>query len=772
MEEAKLVAASAIALAVTLFAIFSLRPLARRLGLVDKPGGRKAHRGHVPLIGGLCFFFGTVVGLAYLGYVDGFVASLLVPCALIVMTGAVDDLNNLSVKSRLVIQASTAWLVIGATGVYLDSAGHLLGDQVLQLGVIGIPITIVAVIGLVNAFNMMDGIDGLAAGMAMVTIGTIMLFANGAWPVIGVVLLLQVLFAALVPYLCVNLGWPDGRKVFMGDAGSTLIGFLMAWSLIYLSNQKVGVLAPVDTLWCVALPVMDTLAVMQRRVRLGRSPFKPDRQHLHHLVVDAGFPPRIALAMIIALGLGFGALGYLLRDVSELLSLTAFCVAFALYITRAPAVITALAALFVKPAVVRAAHPTIEAFSPSQEHAPGSGVVKALCVLGASPDAAQLAPIAEAMSRDARFESRVCIATQSAEHPEHVLSLFDLQPDVRVTLADDGGDDAQVTSAALGGIDRVLHDFQPDIVVVPGGAATSVATALAATYQRIPVVCVEPAGAATPNAAQDATRKVIGSLAAMHFTATDSASRSLIAGGVPSDRVLVTGDPAARTLHTAVERVHADQDTQRRLTQRFGFLREDAPLLLVLGREKMGERLEPLARALRRIALRRPDIDVVCLMPPSRNMDGIDGMLGAFANIHLVAPDEYLDFAYLADAAYLVLAVSGDVAAEAAPLGKPVLLLNSGTDPTGAVPLTSETPNIRRIDVHEQTISDVVLNLISDRYAWELLRNPEQPPVDACERIVEALAALRPTAEPVAVPLAPVADLVRFASGDRMREVS
>jgi UDP-N-acetylglucosamine 2-epimerase (non-hydrolysing) len=258
----------------------------------------------------------------------------------------------------------------------------------------------------------------------------------------------------------------------------------------------------------------------------------------------------------------------------------------------------------------------------------------------------------------------------------------------------------------------------------------------------------------------------------MHFTATDSASRSLIAGGVPSDRVLVTGDPAARTLHTAVERVHADQDTQRRLTQRFGFLREDAPLLLVLGREKMGERLEPLARALRRIALRRPDIDVVCLMPPSRNMDGIDGMLGAFANIHLVAPDEYLDFAYLADAAYLVLAVSGDVAAEAAPLGKPVLLLNSGTETTSAVPLTSETPNVRRIDVHEQTISDVVLNLISDRYAWELLRNPEQPRVDACERIVEALAALRPTAEPVAVPLAPVADLVRYASGDRMREVS
>ncbi|MDR5382615.1 undecaprenyl-phosphate alpha-N-acetylglucosaminyl 1-phosphate transferase, partial [Salmonella enterica subsp. enterica serovar Typhimurium] len=95
--------------------IFSLRPVARRLGLVDKPGGRKAHKGRVPLIGGLCFFLGTVAGLTYLGYVDAFVASLLVPCALIVMTGAVDDLNNMSVRSRLIIQACTAWLVIGAT---------------------------------------------------------------------------------------------------------------------------------------------------------------------------------------------------------------------------------------------------------------------------------------------------------------------------------------------------------------------------------------------------------------------------------------------------------------------------------------------------------------------------------------------------------------------------------------------------------------------------------------------------------------------------------
>jgi undecaprenyl-phosphate alpha-N-acetylglucosaminyl 1-phosphatetransferase/UDP-N-acetylglucosamine 2-epimerase len=774
MEEAKLVAASAIALAVTLFSIFSLRPVARRLGLVDKPGGRKAHKGRVPLIGGLCFFLGTVAGLTYLGYVDAFVASLLVPCALIVMTGAVDDLNNMSVRSRLVIQACTAWLVIGATGIYLDSAGHLFGDGFeLQLGLLGIPITIVAVIGLVNAFNMMDGIDGLAAGMAMVSIGTILLFAGGGWPALGVVLLLQVLFAALVPYMAVNLGWPDGRKIFMGDAGSTLIGFLMAWSLIYLSHGKVGVLAPVDTLWCVALPVMDTIGVMHRRMRLGRSPFEPDRQHLHHLLCDAGFSARATLAIIVAAGLLLGGLGWSMRNLPEMASLGVFCFVFALYLARLPQAIEAAGKAFAKPATARRIRSRIVHAEPDVAYAesslPTPGVMRALYVLSEPNDAAQIAPIVEQMSRDARFETRVCIAAAEDAPSEGVLGLFDLASDVRVTLAQTDGV-AQVTSAALGTIDRVLSDFRPDVVVVPSGAPTSVATTLAATYQHIPVACVEAAGAPTRDA-QDAARKVMGSLAAVHFTATESVGRALVADGVPSDRVVVTGDPAARTLHTAVDRLHEDDALQRELMQRFGFLRENAPLLLVLGREKMGERMEPLARALRRIALRRPDLDVVCLLPPSRNVDGIDGMLGAFANIHLVAPGDYNAFAYLADAAYLTLATTGECAAEAAPLGKPVLLLNAAGEPgLNASPLTSEMPNVRRIDVHEQTISDVVLNLMTDRRAWEMLRNDERPRVDACERIVEALAAMRPGTATV-VPLVPAGSLPRLAP-ERVRGVS
>ena len=149
MDDAKVVAASVIALAVTLFAIFSLRPVARRVGLVDRPDERKRHRGRVPLIGGLCFFLGTVMGLVYLGYVDRLVASLLVPATLIVMTGVVDDLYSLSVRSRLIVQGCSVFIVIAATGIYLDSAGSVLGFDDLDVGLLGMALTSCAVCGVI-----------------------------------------------------------------------------------------------------------------------------------------------------------------------------------------------------------------------------------------------------------------------------------------------------------------------------------------------------------------------------------------------------------------------------------------------------------------------------------------------------------------------------------------------------------------------------------------------------------------------------------------------
>jgi undecaprenyl-phosphate alpha-N-acetylglucosaminyl 1-phosphatetransferase len=565
MENPKLVAASAIALAVTLVAIFSMRPWARRLGLVDKPDARKRHRGRIPLIGGMCFFLGTLVGLTYLGYLDRFVMSLMAGGALLVAAGVVDDVKDTSVRSRLMIEAAAAAMVIVVSGFYMDHLGNLLGIDGLRLGLIGIPVTIVAVIGLINAFNMLDGIDGLAAAMAMVSIAAVLLYDTAGMSAPGVLLLLQILFAALVPYLFVNLGWPDGRKIFMGDAGSTLIGFVMAWSLIYVSHHSVGRMAPVDVLWCVALPVMDTLAVMHRRIRLGRSPFKPDRQHLHHLLVDAGCPPRMALIAIVSAAGVLVMLGYVLRNAPETVSLALYVAVLAAYMLWLPALLAwlrkpkwwpstppspsagpsmpwssvandrrlALERIAAVPSHASASLAAEDDFPVAVPVLETSSAVKTLCVLAAAPDAVKMAPIAQKLSRDERFDSTVCVTAAPHHETEQVLRLFDLQSDVQLE-AGSGEDAADVAFAALGGMKRVLNEVQPDLVLVPEDASTTLAAALAAYYRHIPVVSIDTGHPDTPpsHLHDDASRKIIHTLASLHVTHSENAERDLLSEGI------------------------------------------------------------------------------------------------------------------------------------------------------------------------------------------------------------------------------------------------
>jgi undecaprenyl-phosphate alpha-N-acetylglucosaminyl 1-phosphatetransferase len=803
MDDAKLVAASAIALAVTLFAIFSMRPLARRLGLVDRPDERKCHRGRIPLIGGLCFFVGTVAGLLYLGYIDRFVASLLVPCALIVMTGAVDDLHNLSVRSRLLIQTCAAGLVIVATGVYLDYTGQVFGTSGLDLGVLGIPITIIAVIGLINAFNMLDGLDGLAASLAMVSIGAIMLFAHADWPTLGVMLLLQVLFASLVPYLLVNLGWPDGRKVFMGDAGSTLIGFLLGWGLIFLSHRGIQRLSPVDALWCVALPVMDTLAVMFRRMRKGLSPFKPDRQHLHHLLQDTGCSPRVTLAAIITASGLFVLSGYALRNASETVSAVVFLVLLVAYVLRFQQGLEWLCG-FVRDhagAGAVAKLPDLIALGASAPDVARQrpNPIKALCVMATPPDAIRMAPIARQLSDDARFDAKVCVAAQRDQTPVQVLKLFGIQPDMQLRIVPRSGQSDDVTSMTLGGMKRVLSQFKPDVVVVPSGASTTLATTLAAFYQQIPVVCVEAGDAVGPvrERLDEATRRITSTLASLHFTPSESTGRQLVEGGVPADRIVVSGDTAVGTLRAAAERIRESAVLRRDLAQCFAFLRAGSPLVLVADNESMrfgnadllgGEPADPVAtspsgptiagdgsfeaicRALRKVATRRPDVDIVYPISQSRVASGhVEELLRACPNIHPIAPTDYLSFAFLLNQAHVVLADSGELAAELASLGKRVLLMQGDGRHATAVDIR----NAGHVGMREQSIASGVFALLDDQRMYDTGSRAvgRVAQRDACARIVETLADF---AQPALVPAAaratpglqarPVAEPLREAS--------
>ncbi|MEZ0469174.1 UDP-N-acetylglucosamine 2-epimerase [Luteimonas salinilitoris] len=750
MEHPKLVAASVIALAVTLFAIFSLRPIARRFGLVDKPDERKRHRGYIPLIGGLCFFLGTLAGLVYLGYLGRFVSSLMAGAGVIVVIGVIDDLNGLSVRSRVLAEAAAVCLVIAASGYYIDDLGALFGEPT-KLGLLGIPLTVVAVIGLINAYNMLDGIDGLAAAMTMVTIIAILLFGDARLSAPGILLLLQVLFAALIPHLFVNLGWPDGRKVFMGDAGSMLVGFLLAWSLIYLSHPSVGRLAPVDVLWCVALPVMDTIAVMYRRFRKGRSPFEPDRQHLHHLLLDAGFSPRAALLAIVATSGFLAMFGYALRNSTDFVSTGAFVALLAAYVfwlpqlkLEPPGMARRRSARAIAGARARAnggdaTVPVPKAMNPAQPRQP----VKALCVISAASEAVTLAPIAQQISQDDRFESKVCITAASARETEDVLQLFDLRPDMKIELDTANDQSGRASPAAHSGMERVLDDTKPDIVLVPADADAAFAATLAAYRRNIPVISVEtgdsPAAGATAGA--DAlARTTVRTLASLHM-ASSQARRNLIEEGVPADRILVADNTAADTLHAALEQFQHDLELNRKLANHYPFLRPDSPLLLVVETPDAVDSAEAIAHALREVAGQRQDVDIVCLVHPGSPVaERINARLGGLANTHAVEAPDYLAAVYLMRNADLIVGC-GELGAEVIEIGNPIVIVRGGSAPVATV----EPSHVTRVLAEGDAIARLVLSLLDGGRAQAATVGPRRHDGNgARQHVLDVLAGMRP----------------------------
>jgi len=320
----------------SVLAILVLRRYAGAMGLVDHPNERKHHTGSVPLVGGLAVFLGVLAGALVWGQFQTFGQVLLGTSCVLVLLGALDDRYDLSVRTRLLVQTVVILTVIGFTGVYIHTLGHIFGYE-LVLGWVGIPVTVVAVIGLLNAFNMMDGIDGLAGSLALVSIAAIALFA-GPGALQGSLVLITLLAIAAIPYLAANLGLM-GRKIFMGDAGSMVVGYLLAWTLIRLSQHPGSHLSPVDVLWCVALPVLDTLAVMYRRLRQGMSPFKPDRGHIHHILLGIGLGPRACLVALVALAASMAFLGSVTTSLGlgSGANLTAFCifaVVYTLTVTR------------------------------------------------------------------------------------------------------------------------------------------------------------------------------------------------------------------------------------------------------------------------------------------------------------------------------------------------------------------------------------------------------------------------------------------------------
>lgn len=334
-----------LAFCLTLLLVELLDRPARRLGLVDQPDEHKRYKGSIPLIGGIamCLAFSMAAILSFsvswtqsrVGALPLSSYSLFTAMVLLALTGAVDDVYRLTARARFIAQIIATLIMSLLGGVYLNNLGDLLGFGAIPLGFLALPFTVFCVVGVTNAINMADGMDGLAGGLGLIATAWLMLLALLSGQHDTDVVLLLLLMAVLSAFLCLNLRhpWRARAQVFMGDAGSMALGFVLCWFLVKLSQGEQPAFSPITAVWIMGLPLMDTVGLMIRRKRQGRSPTQADRQHLHHLLLRMGFSDGKTTAILLIISTLMGAIGVSawLAGIADYIMFYAFIVLFTAY---------------------------------------------------------------------------------------------------------------------------------------------------------------------------------------------------------------------------------------------------------------------------------------------------------------------------------------------------------------------------------------------------------------------------------------------------------
>lgn len=297
-----------------------LRLLAGRFHIMAQPGERKVHQHPVPTVGGIAFAFGAFSSILWWGPKDSTTLSVLLGGLIILGFGVWDDRANLDYRVKLLGQLMAALAVILIGGIRFETIPFLL-DAELPMWV-GIPVTVLFFLAVSNAVNLTDGLDGLAGGLSFLTLCGIAYLAYLSND--STVLLLTVPFlGGVLGFLRYNT-YP--ARIFMGDGGSQLLGFIMGVLAILLTDSARGPFSPVLSLFLLGLPFLDTLGVSGQRLTEGRSPLIGDRKHIHHKLMTAGLSHYEAVMAIYAIQAGMVGLAYLLRWQSDILIVSLYLI--------------------------------------------------------------------------------------------------------------------------------------------------------------------------------------------------------------------------------------------------------------------------------------------------------------------------------------------------------------------------------------------------------------------------------------------------------------
>lgn len=324
-----------LSLLISLAVIPLYRRLAIKYDLVDRPGGRKQHALPVPLVGGLAIITASLASIYLWGFAEGH-EGLVFSCGGLFLIGFIDDKYDISAFLRLLAQTSLVTVALYLDGVWLKSIS-LTSEFAIDLGVFSYPITVVAVLALINAVNMLDGLDGLSSGIVLITLAFIISVASSA-SLHSVSFFATVFFGGVLGFWAYNyrFSWRKRASVFMGDSGTIVLGFVLPYLAI-----KIAISAPAHApssilLWLFALPIWDICAVVIKRMRDGRSPLSAGRDHIHHVLMQAGLTVRHTLHLIYLLTITTVSFGFAAQyfGFSQIESIAAFFVFMTLYLSR------------------------------------------------------------------------------------------------------------------------------------------------------------------------------------------------------------------------------------------------------------------------------------------------------------------------------------------------------------------------------------------------------------------------------------------------------
>jgi len=372
---------------------------------------------------------------------------------------------------------------------------------------------------------------------------------------------------------------------------------------------------------------------------------------------------------------------------------------------------------------------------------------KVMLVFGTRPEAIKMAPLVKAFERSGDFETVVCVTAQHRQMLDQVLDLFDIKPDYDLDVMKPGQNLYEVTSNILLGLKDVLEEVSPDIVLVHGDTTTTLATSLAAFYQKIAVGHVE-AGLRTTDIyspwPEEGNRQVTGRLASYHFAPTEESKSNLLKENVDLENVIVTGNTVIDALVSVVSKIESDEALEQKLQNviaRKGYqVDKSKKLILVTGhrRENFGQGFLNICEALKEVALRNPNADIVYPVHLNPNVQKpVKELLSDVENVFLIDPLDYEPFVYLMHNSYFILTDSGGIQEEAPSLGKPVLVMRDTTERPEAV----KAGTVRLVGTDKKKIIETCQMLFEEENIYHEMSRSHNPYGDgkACERIVDFL---------------------------------